>query len=191
LSGITGLRHVLGEGVKVDADLGRYDVDLLLAARTGDVSAFAELYRRHSRAVLRYAWGRLGRQDSAEEVMQDTFVVAWAKRATAPIVDLSLLPYLLSVCRNHVANELRRQQRSRAVPFTDTIAAPQHDDTLAWMQIELEQLSPIDRQLCELCLGQGVSYRDAARIVDSTETAVGKRIQRARLHLRTGLGDQE
>lgn len=175
----------------MDTHPGRYDVELLLAARTGDVAAFAELYRRHSRAVLRYAWGRLGRQDSAEEVMQDTFVVAWAKRASAPIVDLSLLPYLLSVCRNHVANELRRQRRTRSVPFTDTVAAPQPDEDLAWMHIELERLSPIDRQLCELCLGHGVSYRDAARIVDSTETAVGKRLQRARLRLRTGLGTEE
>ena len=44
---------------------------------SGDVSAFAELYRRHSRAVLRYAWGKLGREDLSEEAMQDTFVVAW------------------------------------------------------------------------------------------------------------------
>ena len=175
----------------MDTHPSRYDIELLLAARTGDVSAFAELYRRHSRAVLRYAWGKLGRQDSAEEVMQDTFVVAWAKRDSAPIVDLSLLPYLLSVCRNHVANELRRQRRTHSQPFNDTIAAPQRDENLTWMRVELERLTPIDRKLCELCLGQGVSYRDAARIVDSTEAAVGKRLQRARMRLRTALGTQE
>jgi len=169
----------------------QFDIDLLLASRTGDVAAFAELYRRHARAVLRYAWGRLGKEDEAEEVLQETFLLAWEKREHAPIVDESLLPYLLAVCRNHVSNRLRKRRRWNLLALPETLAAPTQDEDLAWMLHELDKLSPIDRQLCQLCLGNGMSYRDAAHIVDSTQTAVGKRIQRARTRLRSALGAEE
>ncbi|MEO7121785.1 MAG: sigma-70 family RNA polymerase sigma factor [Lacisediminihabitans sp.] len=169
----------------------QFDIDLLLASRTGDVTAFAELYRRHARAVLRYAWGRLGREDEAEEVLQETFLVAWEKLEQVPIVDESLLPYLLATCRNHMSNRLRKRRRWNLLALPDTLAAPTRNEDLAWMMGELNKLSTIDRQLCQLCLGNGVSYRDAARIVDSTETAVGKRLQRARTRLRSALGAEE
>jgi len=175
----------------MQSQMDLFDIDLLLASRAGAASAFAELYRRHSRAVLRYAWGRLGREDLAEEAMQDTFVVAWERRDRAPIVDESLLPFLLAVCRNHVANQIRKSRRTRAVVWSETMAAPMRDDDLTWMRIELDKLSPIDRRLCELCLGDGVSYKDAARIIDSTDTAVGKRLQRSRIRLRVALGKED
>ena len=75
--------------------------------------------------------------------------------------------------------------------WSETMAAPMRDDDLTWMRIELDKLSPIDRRLCELCLGDGVSYKDAARIIDSTDTAVGKRLQRSRIRLRVALGKED
>lgn len=169
-----------------------FDVDLLLAAQGGDVPAFSELYRRHGRAVLRYAWASLGNRHEAEDIMQDTFAVAWAKRRKASIVDESLLPWLLTICRNHTNNQLRKNRRQRSVEIPDTVAAPAHRlDDIAWMRIEFDKLSPLDQKLCQLCLVQGMSYREAAALLDTTETAVGKRLQRARTRLRTALGTDD
>jgi RNA polymerase sigma-70 factor (ECF subfamily) len=165
-----------------------WDIDLLLSAQRGDMTAFSTLYRRHARAVLRYAWAALGDRTQAEDALQDTFTVAWAKRRGVTIVDESVLPWLLAVCRNHVRNQLRRRRRHAAAELTESMADPDHGmDELVAMRVELERLSPLDRRVCELCLGEGYSYREAAALLDTTETAVGKRLQRARVRLRTAL----
>jgi RNA polymerase sigma-70 factor (ECF subfamily) len=135
--------------------------------------------------VLRYAWSQLGDRSLSEDVLQETFATAWAKRRSASIVDLSLLPWLLSICRNHARNQIRRNERTRAVPLdesTDVPAAPPAH--LAWIDEALATLSPSDRRICELCLLEGYSYRQAADLVESTPAAVGKRLQRSRARLR-------
>jgi RNA polymerase sigma factor (sigma-70 family) len=160
------------------------DSQLWMAARDGDVGAFTALYRRHATAVLKYAWSMLGSQHGAEEALQDTFLTAWEKRATSRIVDDSLLPWLLTVCRNHSRNQLRRARKHRGVdaPAFEAIQdAP--SDSLAWIRAELGRLSEVDRQLCQLCLLDGYTYAEAARSLGTTETAVGKRLQRLRARL--------
>ncbi|MCI4656269.1 RNA polymerase sigma factor [Cryobacterium zhongshanensis] len=55
------------------------DWDLVRRAAAGDRRAFGVLFDRHSRAVTRYVWVLLSDQMDVEEVVQDTFVTAWAK----------------------------------------------------------------------------------------------------------------
>jgi len=159
------------------------DIDFVLACREGDLDAFSTLYARHAPAVMRYAWSQLGDRTLAEDVLQETFATAWAKRRSASIVDLSLLPWLLAICRNHARNQIRRNERTRAVSLDesfDVVATP----ALAWIDEALSTLSASDRRICELCLIDGYSYRQAAEIVESTPAAVGKRLQRSRARLR-------
>lgn len=174
----------------MESDPDVFDVELLMAVRRGDDAAFGQLYDRHARAVLAYAWNRLEDRRAAEDVMQETFVVAWSKQAQARVIDESLLPWLLTICRNHVRNALRRRTRERTVPLTADVPAPEHSmEVLAWLRRELQQLTDVDRQLCELCLVRGLSYREAAQLTELTQTTVGKRLQRARARLRTALGE--
>lgn len=183
--------HVLGGGEKLGTEDDEFDIDLLFAAQRGDVSAFTQVYRRHSRAVLRYAWGKLRDEHHAEEATQDTFTVAWSKIGKAAIVDESLLPWLLVICRNHVHNQLRRIQRQRARESTEDVSvSSQLGEDLAWMRLELSRLSALDQKLCQLCLVEGLTYKEAAVLLDTSETAVGKRLQRARARLRASLGHE-
>jgi RNA polymerase sigma factor (sigma-70 family) len=164
-----------------------YDIELLVSAQDGDVAAFTQLYRRHARAVLRYAWAGLGTRTEAEDALQETFATAWARRRNATIIDESLLPWLLATCRNHVRNQIRRRRRHHAEELGDTVVVQYDHDALLDLRHELRLLSDLDRRLCELCLVQGLSYREAALVLDTTETAVGKRLQRTRARLRLAL----
>jgi RNA polymerase sigma factor (sigma-70 family) len=161
------------------------DAEWWAAARDGDVGAFTALYRRHAAAVVRYAWSMLSSQQAAEEALQETFLTAWEKRASSRIVDDSLLPWLLTVCRNHSRNQLRRARKHAgiAAPTAERVQdAP--SDSLAWIRVELATLSDLDRQLCQLCLIDGYTYAEAARALGTTETAIGKRLQRLRARLK-------
>lgn len=162
------------------------DADLLAHAQQGGVEAFARLYERHAGAVLRYCWARTGTREAGEDLTQDAFVVAWSKRRSATIVDDSLLPWLLTISRNLIANHLRRAARRQHEELRDTdgAAASEDLDLALWIQTELARLSPIDQELCRLCLVDGLSYRDAAAALGTSEAAVGKRLQRLRARLR-------
>src|SRR5476651_568947 len=50
------------------------DADLVRAHRSGDTSALESLYWRHADRVWRYARYFSGREDTAAEILQETFV---------------------------------------------------------------------------------------------------------------------
>jgi RNA polymerase sigma factor (sigma-70 family) len=164
------------------------DAELLLSLRNGDVDAFEVLYQRYAPTVMRYAWARLSERAGAEEILQETFLTVWAKRRLATIVDLSALPWLLSIAGNHLRNAIRKNARRRTLPLADVPDRPADDLTgLVAIEVALASLSEIDRRICELCLIDGHSYRSAATEVELSEGAVRKRLQRARANLRARL----
>lgn len=160
------------------------DAELWLAYREGDTVAFTRLYRTHAPAVLRYSWSIVSDQALAEETLQETFLTAWDKRKTSHIVDDSLLPWLLTVARNHSRNQVRKARKHRTVVLDAELAqAPSDGDELAWISVEIAKLSRNDQLLCQLCLVEGYTYAEAARVLETTAGAVGKRLQRVRARL--------
>lgn len=63
-------------------DARRTDESLVLAARGGDHEAKAELFRRHVRFAGDLAYRLLGRDAEVEDVVQESFVVAFDTLAT-------------------------------------------------------------------------------------------------------------
>jgi RNA polymerase sigma factor (sigma-70 family) len=168
------------------------DLELWLAYCTGDATAFTALYRRHAPAVFRYAWSIVHDRVAAEEVLQETFLTAWDKRRGSHIVDESFLPWLLVVCRNHARNAVRTAVKHRSIPLEHvTVAVAKPSDELEWIAVEIDKLSTADKLLCSLCLVEGYSYAVAARILDTTQAAVGKRLQRVRARLAQVAGATE
>ena len=160
-----------------------------LSYRDGDKAAFTRLYREHGKTVAKYAWAILSDAVAVEEVLQETFLIAWEKRRSSRLTDGSVFPWLLVVCRNTSRNHQRRARkhgrdrelRDEHQGDTDT------SSDIAWIETEIARLSRIDAQLCRLCLLDGYSYSEAAAILDTSEAAVGKRLQRARAKLRASL----
>lgn len=158
----------------------------------GDPAALGELYDRHAHAVLRYSWAQLRSQADAQEVLQDTFLTAWDRRTRLRASGGSALPWLLVTARNHARNLIRRNSRRRSIPL-DRASDRSSDASpgLDWIADALERLGVVDRRICELCLVEGMSYREAARELGLTTAAVGKRLERARARLRKVALDHE
>jgi RNA polymerase sigma factor (sigma-70 family) len=164
-----------------------FDATLLVAVADGNLDAFTRLYERHAPAILRYSRNLSGTTAGAEELLQETFLTFWSKRRSIRVVDESVLPWLLVVCRNHANNARRREAKHRTVPLLDTDHVDidaQPSGQLEDLGHELAQLRATDRQLVELCLVAGLSYAEAARLLDLSTNAVGKRLQKARARLR-------
>ena len=179
----------MGEPEEPDGD---FDVVLLHDFEHGDRAAFELLYRRYAPAVLRFAWSLAATRPQADDLLQETFLTLWAKRRGIRLADESVLPWLLVTCRNHARNQRRAALRRRETPLDDAAERPAAEaPDLAWMSEALDTLTPADRRLCELCLVHGYSYKAAAELLELTETAVGKRLQRAKARLRKAVADGE
>jgi RNA polymerase sigma-70 factor (ECF subfamily) len=135
-----------------------------------------------------------------EEIVQDTFLTAWRRAAEIVIAETSLLPWLLVTCRNFGMNAARRAARNRADQFDDAyrtdILREHHDveaarDDLRWVLDEIERLEPIDRQVCELCLVEGLPYAEAAEQLDLSVGAVKQRVSRSRARLKKAVSLDE
>ncbi|MGK9148326.1 RNA polymerase sigma factor [Plantibacter flavus] len=162
------------------------DSELLRAAAGDDQAAFAAIFDRHAPAVGRYAWAFVSSLDEVQELVQETFITAWNKRTGIRVVDTSVLPWLLVTCRNHALNHRRRRARHGADELPDIATLrPDHDiarERLAVVLAEIEALPDLDRLVCELCLIEGRSYREAATLVGASVGSVAKHDWSVREH---------
>jgi len=101
------------------------DADLVRAMGSGDLRAFEAFFRRFEAPVYRTALAMTRDVMTAEEVVTDTFLRAYAARERLD-ADRSPLPWLQRVALNLSLNHLRRR-RLGLVPLDDP-AAGMHVD---------------------------------------------------------------
>ena len=80
-------------------------------APSAEHERFVTLYERHASLVLAYARRRIG-ADEAEDVLAETFLVAWRRRDDVPD---DALPWLYAVAGNVLRNRTRAQRRRAAL----------------------------------------------------------------------------
>lgn len=138
------------------------------------------LWRTHAPAVLRYARRRVLPAE-VDEVVAETFVVAWRRLDDVPEV---ALPWLLGVARGVSANVRRTARRRDAL--TDRLAAqPAQDDevepTLSErVEAALDGLRPDDRELLLLLAWDGLTREQAAQALGVTRGTLAVRLHRVR-----------
>jgi RNA polymerase sigma-70 factor (ECF subfamily) len=163
-------------------------------AAAGDESAFRELYRAHVRPVYWIAQGILASPADAEDVTQETFVVAWRKLPRLELQGESILPWLATICRFQAANRLRQRRRDRAntvdtldETIPDTVSVEEQVITAALaarIADEVGTLSELDREIFRLCATEGFAYQTAAEELGVSHAVVRNRLSRVRTQLR-------
>jgi RNA polymerase sigma-70 factor (ECF subfamily) len=150
---------------------------------------FDQLWRDHAPAVVRYA-RRHVLPDEVEDVVAETFVVAWRRLDEVPAYGL---PWLLGVAR-HVSANIRRGRR-RQEALSDRIAF-HRDDEPVWPEADgedavtaaLHRLSDADRELLTLIAWDGLDQAEAAEALGCSRSALKVRLHRARHRFAALLG---
>ncbi|HXV97098.1 MAG TPA: RNA polymerase sigma factor [Anaerolineae bacterium] len=75
----------------------------------GDAEAFDELYTRHAPAIYRLGWAMLQQTQSAEDVVQETFLRAHKARQRFDPNRASLGTWLYQIALNYCRSHLRRK----------------------------------------------------------------------------------
>lgn len=171
------------------------DAELVAQAAGGDDDAFRQLYRAYIRPVYWIAHGIVGTAADAEDVAQETFVVAWRKLPGLELQGESILPWLATICRFQAANRLRQRRRDQA-HTADAVDETQLPETVgveeqvitaelaARIAAEVGTLSELDREIFRLCASEGYAYQAAAEELGVTHAVVRNRLSRVRTQLR-------
>ena len=171
------------------------DATLVAQAASGSEHAFRTLYRAYARPVYWVAHRLVGNSTDAEDVTQETFLVAWRKLPGLQLAGDSLLPWLVTVCRFQAANRIRTQRRDReniadaaqdSIPSTVDVEQQVIDADFADRILrEVAGLSPLDRDIFRLCATEGYAYQAAAEELGVAHGVVRNRLSRIRTRLRT------
>ena len=154
------------------------DLELIEAWKNGDSRAATRLVGRHSQALARFA-ASSGEREGIEELVQDTFVRAFASLDSFRN-ESSLRTWLFTIERRLMLDRRRSERRDRetvGIDDVDHVSEYGALDALIAEEVQervrrsLDALSPTQREVFTLRVQQGLSYREIARIVDSTEGA--------------------
>jgi RNA polymerase sigma-70 factor (ECF subfamily) len=145
----------------------------------------ALLWTEHAPRVLAYALRHVD-PDTAQDVVSETFLVAWRRLAAVPG---DPLPWLLVVARNTIANQRRsgrrRERLATEMERLHQIAEPA--DVLATERAAvletLAALTPREREALLLIAWDGLEPAQAARVAGCSLPAFHVRLFRARRRL--------
>jgi RNA polymerase sigma-70 factor (ECF subfamily) len=141
---------------------------------------FRKAYDEHVRAVAAFALRRAPTAADAEDVVSETFLVAWRRFGEAPA---DLRPWLFGVARHVLRHHYRATQRRDALSARLAGALARLGSETAdagWLVDALPQLSESDRDVLTLTAWEGLSHAEAAQVLGCSAGAVAVRLHRAR-----------
>lgn len=187
------------------APLTEGDLQLVQAAKEGDIHAFDELVKRHERQMFRIAFHLLHNREDAQDAVQEAFIKAYQKLAQFQ-AKAKFSTWLGRITVNEALTKLRREPvywsslaedpRDEAEILPKEIVDWSPNPEMLYSASELHEileknlrrLKPRLRMVFLLRDVEGLSLEDAAQTLGLTVAAVKARSWRARLLLREWLG---
>lgn len=179
---------------------GRADAPLLERALEGDRDAAERLVRRHIRPVTAMVTRMVGNPDVADELVQDTFLVA-LRRLHQVKNPASLRAWLLTIAARRVRQRLSRERFLRALglrggeafdfsSLASPSASPEARAELASLARVLQSVTPAHRLAWMLRNIEGYSLGETAELSACSLATVKRWIDRVDRHIREQLGDR-
>jgi RNA polymerase sigma-70 factor, ECF subfamily len=160
----------------------RTDLDLIERWKGGEERAATELVERHVGAVTRFV-ASVGGHGDVEDLVQETFVRAFGSLDSFR-GESSLRTWLFTIARRLLLDRRRAERRrgggvrmevgvqeGDVVTEYDALDAVIADEMERRMQAAVARLTVTQREVFTLRVAEGMSYREIADAVDTTEGA--------------------
>jgi RNA polymerase sigma factor (sigma-70 family) len=173
------------------------DAAVIEASRT-EPDRFASLFDRHAPHIHRYLARRVGPQ-AADDLVAETFLVAFGKRAGYDPRFRDARPWLYGIATNLVGQHRRQEVRQFRLRLSAGPAPIQNDDAertvvnltaqsvRAALGEALTALAKPDRDVLLLIAWEQLSYDEVARALGIPIGTVRSRLHRARTKVRQAL----
>ncbi|MEV4174562.1 MULTISPECIES: RNA polymerase sigma factor [unclassified Nonomuraea] len=172
----------------------------LVSASWTEPEAFAELFDRYSAMLYRYVSKRLG-PEPAEDLVGETFLVAFSRRRSYDLAYPDARPWLFGILTKLVS----RHHRTEAARYRALLRAPVDSEvespadrvaagvTAQAVRAELAgalaALPAKDRDVLLLIAWGDLTYEEVARALGIPVGTVRSRLNRGRRKVRAALGD--
>lgn len=152
---------------------------------------FRRLFLAEYRHVLAYSLRRTSDLADAQDVVADTFTVAWRRIEDAPEDD-DARSWLFAIARRAFANQRRSRQRRSALRdrlrLQPPVSAGASEATEQRQQLQtvldaFARLSRDEQEVLRLALWEDLSHRELGIVLGCTENAAAIRLHRARRRL--------
>jgi RNA polymerase sigma-70 factor (ECF subfamily) len=171
---------------------------LVERAVSGDAEAFEQIVVHHERRILNLALRFTGDMADAQDASQETFLRAYRYLHRLD-TDRPIRPWLMRIAVNVCCDLFRRRQADRnsdLAPAPDTSPETPHtqlaaDEDKRRLRAALGGLPEKQRAAIVLRDIEGLTTREVAEVLGSSESTVRVQISRARLRLREILRRRE
>lgn len=169
------------------------DHDLLKKLKEGDEPAFRELYARHSKQVLAFAYHLTHSAIDAEDILQETFLRLWTSRDHLPEI-AHFGNYIFTIARNKTLDHLRKVSLQRKL--IDQVWANISDisddlelqldarESKALISEALARLSPQKQTVFHLSRQQGLSHEEIGLQLSLSKSRVKNLLVETLKHIR-------
>ncbi|WP_285008293.1 RNA polymerase sigma factor [Pedobacter faecalis] len=171
--------------------------ELVALLRQGNHSAYLEIYDRFKSPLQQHAYKKLGNAQDVEDVIQELFTELWHKREALHLTT-GLPGYLFRAVRNRSLNLIykRRKEHHYLDSLEEFISEGNYlidlqireAEFAAQIQKEIDALPPRMRQVFDLSRNQGLSHKQIAAQLGTSETTVAKQMTNVLKVLRQKLG---
>jgi len=177
--------------VTPDTDpLPNEEAEWIRAAQSGDRSAFARLIERYWDRLYRWLYRMTRDRHAAEDLTQETFLKALAAVHTFR-AGSNFRAWVFRIGHNNFVNQKRADRRTKlplpedaAAPDTGLVeAATENREALEAIARAVADLPADFRAALTLRVEEGLSFRDVARILNTTEETARWRVFKARQKL--------
>ena len=178
------------------AELTKVDVEAMVRdARAGDSSALGQLYDTYRDRVARFATGRLGDAEKAEDVTSETFE-AVCRNLGSYRAGTDFEAWLFTIAHRRVTDVFRRRSRRREVALDETVQAavggPEEAVLAAERRAEVagafRRLRADQQEVLALRVLGGLSATQVGEVLGKSEGAVRVAQHRALRSLREAMG---
>lgn len=194
-------------GPEAPEDVRVEDVDLVKAAKDGDVAAYDELVRRYQERVYATIYHMTSNHDDANDLAQETFIKGYQALKSFK-GDSSFYTWVYRIAVNKTINFLKQRKKRTSLSLNDMDMNAENDPDLVALTSEntprrdlnltelqeklnaaMQKLSEVHRLVVTLHDVQGLSHEEIGKILDCNVGTVRSRLFYARQQLQAHLTD--
>ncbi|TJZ61564.1 RNA polymerase sigma-70 factor [Sphingobacterium olei] len=173
------------------------ETELMTLLKEGDHKAFLEIYDRYKVLLQQHAYKKIGDAQDVQDVIQELFTELWDKRISLNITT-GLSNYLFTAIRNRSLNLIykRRKEMHYLESLEEFINEGNYlidlqireREFTELIQKEIDALPTRMREVYKLSREEGLSHKQIAELLGTSETTVSKQITNVLKILRKKLG---
>jgi RNA polymerase sigma-70 factor (ECF subfamily) len=155
------------------------DMDLVIRARSGDHSAFAQIYERYAPAIYRYIYHRVHEAELAEDLQADVFLRAFENLEQYEDRGWPFSAWLYRIARDRTIDQSRRSRVRQYVPLDELTSYADGPEALIDAKVERAELNRLlakltheQRQVITLRFLADLPIQEVALRIGRSEGAV-------------------